>query len=110
MGWYHEYAMIPLIRDRQQAIAKLCQRYAVRRLELFGSAADGRFDPATSDLDFLVAFGPHQELNAFHQFFRFREALSHLLERQVDLVDATAMRNPYFIAQVNRSREPLYAA
>ena len=30
--------------------------YRVRKLELFGSAASDRFDPATSDLDFLVEF------------------------------------------------------
>jgi len=36
----------------------LCRRYGVRKLELFGSATDGAFDPRTSDLDFLVDFDP----------------------------------------------------
>lgn len=34
----------------------VCRRFHVRELDLFGSAVDGRFDPARSDLDFLVAF------------------------------------------------------
>jgi predicted nucleotidyltransferase len=37
----------------------LCRRYGVRRLDVFGSAARGAdFDVATSDVDFLVQFGP----------------------------------------------------
>ncbi len=34
----------------------LCRRFGVRRLDLFGSAASGRFDPGRSDLDFVVSF------------------------------------------------------
>ncbi|MGN6033725.1 MAG: nucleotidyltransferase family protein, partial [Thermomicrobiales bacterium] len=46
--------MIALIQDNVQEIRALCERFDVRRLELFGSAATGRFDPAHSDIDFLV--------------------------------------------------------
>ena len=38
------------------ALPALCRRFGVRRLDLFGSAATGRFDPTRSDLDFLVVF------------------------------------------------------
>lgn len=41
--------MITLIEDNKDAIVKLCKQYGVRRLALFGSAATGAFDPATSD-------------------------------------------------------------
>jgi uncharacterized protein len=51
----------PLEQHRER-LAELCRRYGVRRLELFGSAARGQFDPATSDLDFLVLF--HRDANA----------------------------------------------
>lgn len=30
-------------------IASLCKRFGVRKLDLFGSATTGRFDPAHSD-------------------------------------------------------------
>jgi uncharacterized protein len=38
-------------------ITELCQRYQVKRLEIFGSAATGAFKPEASDLDFVVDFG-----------------------------------------------------
>jgi predicted nucleotidyltransferase len=55
--------MKTLIEVKHTEIVDLCRRYRVRKLELFGSAANGRFDPETSDLDFLVDFDtiPHGE-------------------------------------------------
>ena len=44
----------PLMQAKLQPLRELCERYGVERLELFGSAARGEFDPANSDLDFIV--------------------------------------------------------
>ena len=41
---------------RLEGLAELCRRFHVRTLDVFGSAVTGRFDPARSDLDFLVQF------------------------------------------------------
>jgi predicted nucleotidyltransferase len=46
--------MLLLIEQHRREIESLCARHGVRRLELFGSAARGQFDPAKSDVDFLV--------------------------------------------------------
>jgi len=101
---------LPEIDDKRDELVAVCRKFGVLRLDLFGSAADGSFDPRRSDLDFLVEFGPPRGTNAFHQFFGFQFALEELFGRKIDLVDTTAMRNPYFIESVNRSRRPLYAA
>ncbi len=45
---------LPLLIDRLESLRHLCDRYGVDRLEVFGSAAKGLFDPASSDLDFVV--------------------------------------------------------
>jgi predicted nucleotidyltransferase len=50
--------MHSIIQDQREELAEICSRYAVRKLELFGSATTDRFDPAASDLDFLVEFEP----------------------------------------------------
>ena len=49
-------AMIEIVRQHGQEIAALCRKYGVRKLELFGSAASGVFDPAGSDIDFFYEF------------------------------------------------------
>ena len=89
-------------------IPELCRRYGVARLELFGSAVTDSFDPERSDLDFLVEFDADPN-GLFDRYFGLKEALEALYGRPVDLVSVGALRNPYFIAAVNRTRQVVYA-
>ncbi len=103
--------MIQLIEDNRDAIEALCRKYHVARLEVFGSAADDTFDPASSDVDFLVEFPPGENLGPWlSHYFDLKAELETLLGRKVDLVMPGAMRNPYFIREANRTRRPLFAA
>ncbi len=99
-----------LIEDNRDELNQLCQRFKVHRLELFGSAADGSFDLASSDLDFLVEFLELQTGEHFDAYFGLLEALRDLFQRKIDLVETKAMRNPYLIRRVNESRTSIYAA
>ena len=56
--------------------ARLCRRYGVRRLELFGSAATEKFDPARSDLDFILEFDSSQT-DLFNRYFGLKESSKH---------------------------------
>ncbi|MDR3535251.1 MAG: nucleotidyltransferase domain-containing protein [Acetobacteraceae bacterium] len=91
------------------AIADLCRRFRVRRLDLFGSAATGRgFDPARSDLDLLVAFEPLPPVDYANAYFGLREALEALSGRPVDLVTEAALENPYLHRRIETERRPLF--
>jgi predicted nucleotidyltransferase len=85
----------------------ICERYQVRELAVFGSAARGDLRP-NSDLDLLVDFAPEAEIG-FIAFNRLAEELSALLGRKVDLVPKAglkaAIRN-----QVLAEARLLYAA
>ena len=102
--------MIQLIEAHCAEIAKLCRHYHVERLEVFGSAATATFRPEASDLDFLVEFKSVAAMNKADQYFGLLTDLERLLRRNIDLVTARSLRNPYFIASVNKTRIPLYAA
>ena len=99
-----------ILNGKQERLVALCRQYHVRRLDLFGSAAGGGFDPATSDLDFLVEFNAAESLNRADQYFGFLEALETLFGRAVDLVQRSAIRNPYFAQEIQATRVLLYAA
>ncbi|MEM9753743.1 MAG: nucleotidyltransferase domain-containing protein [Planctomycetota bacterium] len=45
-----------MVLHHRDAIERLCRDYGIAKLELFGSAAAGDFDPRRSDVDFLVTF------------------------------------------------------
>lgn len=99
------------IEKYRDALKALCSHYGVVRLELFGSGARGAdFDAARSDADFLVEFDKNSGLTALDQFVGFAEALERLLGRPVDLVESSALRNPYVRATINQSKELIYAA
>ena len=102
--------MINLIQQHRPDIAALCRRYGVQSLDVFGSAAGDTFDPARSDIDFLVVFSPAETTGLFQRFFGLQDALQGLFQRKIDLVSAAALSNPYFIAEVNRTRQTVYAS
>jgi hypothetical protein len=88
----------------------LCAAHGVLRLELFGSAAREDFDPAGSDFDFLVEFGESSPAAHADAYFGLLEALERLFSRSVDLVERRAIRNPFFLGTVERTRVTVYAA
>ena len=98
------------LADHADAVEKLCKRFNVQRLDLFGSAARGGFDPDHSDLDFLVDFQPVALDNYPDTYFGLLEALEDLFERSIDLVVRSAIKNPYFLESVETSRTPVYEA
>lgn len=102
--------MIPLLEKKRPAIERLCRRYHVDTLYVFGSAATGEFDSDESDLDFLVEFERTEEMKLADQYFGLLEELRELFNRDVDLLTPRSLRNPYFTAEVNRTREAVYAA
>jgi hypothetical protein len=102
--------MIELIEQHRRQIESLCRKHNVKRLELFGSAARGDFDPTASDLDFLVAFQPLGWKGASDRYFGLLHALEDLFHRNVDLVEVSGIRNPRFIEVATRHCELLYAA
>ena len=102
--------MINEIALRREELGALCRRFHVRRLDLFGSAARGDFDPAHSDLDFIVEFDRSAPQHPFDAHFGLKEEMEALLGRKVDLVEMSAVRNPYLKASIEQSRENVYAA
>jgi len=102
--------MHPAIAQHRADISAICQRYQIRRLEVFGSAARADdFDAERSDADFLVEFAPEAPAN-LQRFFGIKSELEALLSRGVDLVELGAVRNPFVLASINQHREAIYAA
>ena len=101
--------MISLIYDNKDAIADLCRKYRIRKLDLFGSAATGAFDPETSDVDLIVDLGEYEH-GVSRRYFRFADALELLFDRKVDLITEEQIRNPYFRHSVEEQRTNVYNA
>ncbi|MFA5897198.1 MAG: nucleotidyltransferase domain-containing protein [Thermoplasmata archaeon] len=102
--------MNSFIGGRTSDIARICAKYRVRRLCLFGSARGPSFVPGRSDVDFLVEFESMPPAEHADCYFGLLEELERLLGTGVDVVEATAVRNPYFRRVLERDQELIYAA
>ena len=92
-----------------EAIRRACERHGVERLRVFGSVLTDRFDPETSDIDFLVTFQTGRE-NVFDDYFDLKFELERIVGRGVDLVVERSVRNPFFKAAAFGSAQEIYAA
>jgi len=99
-----------IVEANLPALRALCDRFGVRRLDLFGSAATGRFDPARSDLDFLVEFEPMPPGPYAKACRGLREGLERLFGRSIDLLTEPALVNPYLRRQIESEKRTLYPA
>jgi hypothetical protein len=104
--------MLPLIAAKKAEIDALCRKHHVRRLDVFGSAARDDFDPAKSDIDFLVEFDHSApEAMTLDTFLGLKDSLEALLGRPVDLVDRKAIetsRNFIRRRSILDGVEPIY--
>ncbi len=93
----------------RDSIIELCRKYGVQRLDLFGSGAGESFNES-SDLDFLVDFIDREPAGAADRYFGLRTDLQQTLQRPVDLVVRSAVRNPYFLKSAQQGTLNVYAA
>jgi hypothetical protein len=89
------------------ALARICQRYGVRELSIFGSAIREDFR-ADSDVDLLVQFDPSATIG-FMALAAMQRELSALLGRNVDLVPKDGLK-PFIRDSVLSAAQVLYHA
>jgi predicted nucleotidyltransferase len=101
--------MIPLLTQNKEAIDKLCEKYDIRQLEVFGSALTDRWDAETSDVDFIVDlgdFGP----GVSDRYLDLIDELQQLLGRPVTMITYDSIRNPYFKEEIDETKVMFYDA
>jgi hypothetical protein len=79
-------------------------------LYVFGSALRDDFQPDASDVDLLVDLLPMDPYDRVDAYYGLRDGLRDLLGVEIDLVMAGAVRNRYIAADIERTKQALYAA
>ena len=96
-----------LIDNYRSQIIELCDKHNVKELYLFGSVLTDRFNDS-SDIDMLIQFNQVELLEYFDNYMDLKEKLEKLFNRQVDLVENQAIRNPIFRKVLDREKRLLY--
>lgn len=100
--------MTAIVSEHLSEIARLCVQYGVTRLDIFGSAANGDFDPERSDIDLIAFFSATREPGYADRYLDFADALELLLGRSVDLLTPGSIRNPRFADRVRKQAITIY--
>jgi len=96
------------IEDHKQVIEKICRELRVKRLDLVGSASRGEFQPERSDVDVVVEFDGLDRL--FDRCFELKKRLESQLGREVDVIEDSAVENPYVRKSLNRDKVRIYGS
>ena len=96
-----------LIQQHIKELKILCKQFFVSELYLFGSFAVGN-PSEDSDIDFVVLFESFNPLDYFDNYMDFKEALELLFNRDVDLLEMQAIKNPILKKSVERDKIALY--
>ncbi len=99
------YHGIDIAEDR---LAKLCRKWKVTELSLFGSILCDDFRP-DSDVDVLVIFQPDTPWSLW-DLMEMKEELEVLFGRPVDMIEKEALRNPWRKRRILSTYEVVYAA
>lgn len=88
-------------------IDRLCASHKVRQLFIFGSALSDRFTH-DSDVDFIVDFEPMALSQYADNYYDLKFSLQDILQRPIDLLEAQAIKNPYFKKAVDGQKKMIY--
>lgn len=87
------------------SLREFCERYAIRKMWLFGSVLREDFAP-DSDIDVLVEFDP-AHIPGWEFYGRWPEELSAMLGRPVDLSTPDSLR-PWIKPTIMNSAQVIY--
>lgn len=89
-------------------IRRLCETHRVKSMYAFGSVVTGKFN-AESDVDLLVRFSEIEFGKYVDNYYDLKFSLEDLFKRKVDLLEEQALKNPYFVENVNQQKQLIYA-
>ena len=98
----------PTLQAYMPEVIALLKKHKIKSAYVFGSVLTDRFNEQ-SDVDFLVNFKDGLEpLERGKLWWDLHDSLRDSLKREVDLLSERALKNPYFIKELNETKVKIY--
>ncbi len=96
-----------IIEKNIDNLLKLCKKYKVSKLYVFGSSITKNFNQK-SDVDLLVTFNDVDLKHYADNYFDFKFSLEKVFNRKVDLIEEKAIKNPFFKKSIDKTKKIIY--
>jgi predicted nucleotidyltransferase len=94
--------------ENDNYLNRIFENHMLEKVYLFGSMANGNYSN-TSDIDLLIHFKPGLEpLKRGELLWSLYDILRDYFHREVDLVNESNIKNPYFLEEINRTKKLIY--
>ncbi|MDB5131613.1 MAG: hypothetical protein JWR02_1362 [Mucilaginibacter sp.] len=95
------------IKDHIEQISRLCNAHDVKSLFAFGSVISDKLR-TDSDIDLIVDIDSNDPIEYSDNYFALKFQLENILNRQVDLLEAKALKNPFLKKQIDNTKVLVY--
>lgn len=96
------------LNSKLPEVIKLLKQHKIVSAYAFGSVCSENFKNE-SDIDLLIDFDPTLEpLEKGELWWDLYFSLKDYFQREVDLVTLSSLRNPYFIKELNETKQVIY--
>lgn len=100
--------MINLIKSNLDTIRGFFKESQIEKAYIFGSAATDNFKE-NSDIDFLIKFNDGLDpLKKGELWWNLHDSLRNFLNREIDIVTESSLKNPYFIEELENTKQLIY--
>jgi predicted nucleotidyltransferase len=96
-----------LIETYRNQIQRLCENHKVKTLYSFGSVNTTKFTH-DSDVDLVVDFKIEDPIEYTENYFDLKFELEKILNRQIDLLESKAIRNPFLKESIDKTKVLVY--
>jgi uncharacterized protein len=96
-----------IIDMNMDKLLALCGKHNVDSLFVFGSVLNTRFGKS-SDIDFIVNFKDVSIYDYADNYFSLKSALEALFKKKIDLLEDSAIKNPYLRESIDSSKQLVY--
>jgi predicted nucleotidyltransferase len=96
-----------LLERHIKDILHLCKSHKVKSLYAFGSVLTDKFS-IDSDIDLIVDFEQIDVLDYGDNYYELKFSLENILNRNVDLLEEKAIKNPFFRKSITQKKKLIY--
>ena len=96
------------IKNKLSEFLTLCKLHNVKNIYAFGSSVTNKFNPDSSDFDFLIEINTQDTIERGGSLMKLWDSFEIILQRKVDLITSNSIKNPILKKNIEATKVLIY--